>query len=91
MKWRDLKAELLKNPDFKREYDALEPEYRLLKAIVERRVEMSITQAALAARIGTKQSVIARLESGRANPSIAFLKKVADALDADLDVNIRPR
>ena len=91
MKWRDLKAELLKNSDFKREYDALEPEYRLLKAIVERRAEMSITQAALAARIGTKQSVIARLESGRANPSIAFLKKVADALDADLDVSIRPR
>jgi ribosome-binding protein aMBF1 (putative translation factor) len=63
MKWRDLKAELLKNSDFKREYDALEPEYRLLKAIVERRVEMSITQAALAARIGTKQSVI--LSRGR--------------------------
>ena len=91
MKWRDLKAELLKNPDFKREYDALEPEYRLLKAIVERRVKLGITQAALAARIGTKQSVIARLESGRANPSIAFIKKVADALDADLDVSIRPR
>lgn len=90
MKWRDLKADLMKNPQFKKEYDALEPEYRLMKAIVERRADTGITQAALAARIGTKQSVVARLESGRANPSIAFLKKVADALDADLDVNIRP-
>ncbi len=91
MKWRNLKAELLKNPNFKREYNALEPEYRLIKAIVKRRAEMSITQATLAARIGTKQSVIARLESGQANPSIAFLKKVTDALDADLDISIRPR
>lgn len=91
MKWRDLKADLMRNPNFKKEYDALELEYRLLKAIVERRADMGITQAALAARIGTKQSVVARLESGRANPSIAFLKKVADALDADLDVSIRPR
>ncbi|MDA8097747.1 MAG: helix-turn-helix transcriptional regulator, partial [Clostridia bacterium] len=79
------------NPDFKKEYDALEPEYRLLKAIVEQRVKKGVTQAALATRIGTKQSVIARLESGQANPTIAFLKKVADALDADLDVSIRPR
>jgi len=91
VKWRDLKAELLKNPDFKNEYYALEPEYRLLRAIIERRVKMGVTQAALAARIGTTQSVIARLESGRANPSIAFLKKIANALDADLDVSIRPR
>lgn len=79
------------NLSFKREYDALEPEYRLLKVIIERRTEMGVTQAALAARIGTTQSVIARLENGRANPSIAFLKRVADALDADLDITIRPR
>jgi transcriptional regulator with XRE-family HTH domain len=81
----------LLNLSFKREYDALEPEYRLLKVIIERRTEMGVTQAALAARIGTTQSVIARLENGRANPSIAFLKRVADALDADLDIIIRPR
>jgi transcriptional regulator with XRE-family HTH domain len=81
----------LLNLSFKREYDALEPEYRLLKVIIERRTEMGVTQAALAARIGTTQSVIARLENGRANPSIAFLKRVADALDADLDITIRPR
>lgn len=36
VKWRELKAELLKNPDFKKEYDALEPEYRLLKTLIER-------------------------------------------------------
>lgn len=91
MNWRELKAELLKNPEFVREYEALETEYRLLEAIIRRRLEKGMTQEALARRIGTKQAAIARLESGRANPTLGFLRKVAEALDAELEVGLRPR
>ena len=76
-----LEAELFKNPVFKAEYDALEPEYELIKQLIEARNEKQMTQKQLAEKIGTKQSNIARLESGNYNPSFQFLQKVAKALD----------
>ncbi|TDA64065.1 MAG: XRE family transcriptional regulator [Clostridia bacterium] len=91
MNWRDLKEELMKDPEFKKEYDALEPQYRLLRSVIERRLEKGMTQEALARKIGTRQAAIARLESGRANPTLGFLQKVAEALDAELEVGLRPR
>ncbi|WP_027717426.1 helix-turn-helix domain-containing protein [Desulfovirgula thermocuniculi] len=91
MNWRELKAQLLKNPKFKEEYEALEPEYRLLRAVIKRRIEKGLTQEELARRIGTKQAAIARFENGRVNPTIGFLKKVAAALDAELEVELRPK
>ncbi|HAG07415.1 MAG: Transcriptional regulator, XRE family [Clostridia bacterium 62_21] len=91
MNWKEFKADLLKDPALKKEYDALETEYRLLRAIIQRRLEKGLTQEALARKVGTKQAAIARLESGRANPTIGFLKKVAEALDADLEIGLQPR
>jgi len=91
MNWKEFKAELLKDAALKKEYDALETEYRLLRAIIQRRLEKGLTQEALARKVGTKQAAIARLESGRANPTIGFLKKVAEALDADLEIGLQPR
>lgn len=91
MNWRELKEELMKDLEFKREYDALEPQYCLLRSVIERRLEKGMTQEALARKIGTRQAAIARLESGRANPTLGFLQKVADALDAELEIGLRPR
>lgn len=79
-----LETELLKNPVFKAEYEALEPEYELIKQIISARTEKKMTQKQLAEKIGTKQSNIARLESGNYNPSYQFLQKVAGALDKKL-------
>ena len=76
----------LKDPEFKAEYDKLQPEYAVINAIIEARVKRGITQKELAGRIGTKQSVISRLESGNANPSVAFLKKLAEALNTNLQI-----
>ena len=84
-----LKAELFKDPEFKAEYDALEPEYELIKQIISARTEKKMTQKQLAEKIGTKQSNIARLESGNYNPSFQFLQKVADALDKKLSFSLR--
>ena len=81
-----LKAELFKDPEFKAEYDALEPEYQLIRQIIKARAEKNMTQKELAEKIGTKQSSIARLEGGTYNPSFQFLQKVAVALNKKLSV-----
>lgn len=78
--------ESLKNPKIKAEYDKLQPEFALIQAVIDARVKRGVTQEDLAEKMGTKQSVISRLESGRANPSVAFLKKLAQALNSHLEI-----
>lgn len=75
--------EALKDSKLRAEYAKLQPEFAILRA----RIEKGLTQQELAKRIGTKQSVISRLESGRANPSVNFLKKLAQALNSHLEIN----
>lgn len=70
----------MENPEFREAYDALEPEYSVIRQIIRMRTEQHLTQAELAERIGTRQSSIARMESGHVNPSLGFLKRVAAAL-----------
>lgn len=82
--------ESLKNPKIKAEYDRLQPEFAVINAMIEARVKKGLTQKELASKIGTKQSVISRLESGRANPSVAFLKKFAQALNSNLQIKFTP-
>ena len=83
---REWIKETLKNPKVKAEYDKLQPEFAVIRAIVRARAQQGITQKDLAEKIGTKQSVISRLESGNANPSIAFLQKLAAALNTKLEI-----
>ncbi|MEK7118983.1 MAG: helix-turn-helix transcriptional regulator [Patescibacteria group bacterium] len=78
--------ESLKNPKIKAEYDKLQPEFALIQAMIDARVQKRVTQEELARKIGTKQSVISRLETGRGNPSVAFLKKLAAALNTRLEI-----
>jgi ribosome-binding protein aMBF1 (putative translation factor) len=84
--WKILEKELLKDPEVKKEYDRLKPEYELITAMIRARINKGLTQKQLAQKIGTKQSAIARLESGRTNPSILFLKKLAQALNSNLQI-----
>lgn len=78
--------EQLKDPEFKAEYDRQQPEFAVIQAMIEARAKRKINQKDLAERIGTKQSVISRLESGNANPTLNFLKKFAEALDTTLQI-----
>lgn len=78
--------ESLKNSEFKAEYDKFQPEFAVIRAIIRARVQRGITQKELANKVGTKQSVISRLESGRANPTVSFLKKLAQALNFHLEI-----
>lgn len=81
----------LKDPEIKAEYDKLQPEFAMIRAIIEARINKKVTQKQLAKKIGTKQSVISRLETGRANPSVAFLKRMAEALNSTLEIKFVPR
>lgn len=80
------KKQALKNPKIKAEYERLQPEFAVIRAVLDARTKKGMTQARLAEKIGTKQSVISRLEKGRANPTISFLQKLAQALGTSLEI-----
>jgi ribosome-binding protein aMBF1 (putative translation factor) len=74
-----LKAEMLADPEIRQAYDELSPEYEIARVIIRARVAAGLSQAELAARMGTAQSYVARLESGRTLPTTATLVRVAKA------------
>lgn len=75
----EVKKQWMTNPAFRAEYDALADEYALAAAFIDARAKAGITQAEIAQRMGTKQSAIARLESGKA-PSWKSIERYAKAL-----------
>jgi predicted transcriptional regulator len=87
--WKSFKRELLKKPGVKAEFGRLTPRYALISKLIEVRIKNGVSQADLAKKIGTKQSAIARLESGRVNPTIDFLDKISIALGSKLEIQIR--
>ncbi|PIP63880.1 transcriptional regulator [Candidatus Roizmanbacteria bacterium CG22_combo_CG10-13_8_21_14_all_34_12] len=82
----DFLKDSLKNPKIKAEYDKLQPEFALIDALIKSRAKNNMTQRQLANKMGTKQSVISRLEIGRANPTLSFLKRLAKALNSKLEI-----
>jgi ribosome-binding protein aMBF1 (putative translation factor) len=95
MRVRTLKtyiAEQMKDPEFRKAWDALDPEFQVLKAMIKARERTGISQAELARRIGTKQSVISRLERGAfSKATLETIKKVADALDMRLELRLHQK
>ena len=83
-----IKEQLLKDKTTNKAYQELDGEFMLIKSIIEKRLAKGLTQAELAHKIGTKQSSIARLESGSYNPSLIFLGKIAKALDTKVVVSL---
>lgn len=83
----ELFAEWRKDPAYVREYAALEEEFALAAALIKARADAALTQEELAVRMGTTQSAIARLESGRSRPSTATLAKFAKATGTRLRVS----
>ena len=74
-----LKARILANPEARAEYEAQAPEFDLARELIAARDRAGLTQAELAERMNTTQSTIARLESGRALPSMRTLARFAEA------------
>lgn len=75
------------DPDFPGEYDALEEEFALASAVIKARADAGLTQEELANRMGTTQSVIARMEGGKSRPSTSTLHKLAAATGTRLRVS----
>ncbi len=83
-----IKSQLLKDKATRQAYDDLGAEFMLAQMVIARRLAKGFTQATLANKIGTKQSAIARLESGNYNPSLVFMEKIAKALDTKLKISL---
>jgi transcriptional regulator with XRE-family HTH domain len=89
-KLKDLKAMLLKDPEVRKEYDALEEEFALIAEVARARMRAGLSQAQLAKRMKTTQSTIARLESGRGQPSTRTLSRFAKATGHRLKISFEP-
>jgi len=87
---KKLKTKALRRPGVKVAYDALDDEFRFLDEILKARLAAGLTQSEVAARCGTTQSAIARLESGarRHSPSVATLQRYAKALGYSLELKL---
>ena len=88
--WDKFLKEQLKDPEFKAEYDALEPEFAIIQAIIDARKNTGLTQKQLSERTGIAQGDISRLENGNANPSLNTLKRLASAMGMTLKIEFTP-
>jgi len=89
-KIRDLHKKWMKDPAYRKEYDALEEEFALIAAVAKVRIRAGLSQAQLARRMKTTQSTIARLESGRGKPSTRTLARFAKATGHRLKISFEP-
>lgn len=83
--------EALKDEEFKREYEAIQPEMDIIRALIDVRIKQNLTQKELAERTGVNQADISKLENGTRNPSLKMLKKLADGLGMNLKIEFVPK
>lgn len=91
MKFEDFLAEHLKDENVKREYDALEPEFQIIHAMLDARLAENLTQQQLADRMGIDRADVSKLENGNANPSLKMLKRLAAGLNRTLKIEFVPK
>jgi len=89
--YNDVKKRFLADPEFRKEYETLGPEFKLIESIIKRRGELKMSQEELADKLGTGQAAISRIESGNTNPTLASLVEIAEALDSDLHIELKPK
>lgn len=89
--FKDFLDEQLENPDFKKEWEDIQPEMDVVRAIVDARISQNLTQKELAARTGINQADISKLENGTRNPSLKLLKRLADGMGMVLKLEFVPK
>ncbi|MDQ8206161.1 helix-turn-helix transcriptional regulator [Coraliomargarita algicola] len=80
----------IKNADYAEAFNALEDEFSVARALIDARTKAKLTQSEVAARMETSQAAVARLEAGRGNPSLATLKRYANATGSHLKIALEP-
>ncbi len=88
MDWKTHKRQLLRNPEVRKALKESELEFQIARSIIEARIKRGLTQKELARRLNTRQSVISRVETVKTTPSLSFLKRLAEALNTSLKVEI---
>ena len=88
--YKDLLNERLKDADFKKEYEEMNPEYEVIKAVLAARKSVDMTQKELAEVSGVAQSDISKLENGNSNPTIKMLQRLANGMNMHLKVEFVP-
>ena len=81
----------MENPEFVKEYESIQPEMDVIRAIIEARTSQNITQKELAERTGINQADISKLENGTRNPSVNLLKRLADGMGMVLKIEFVPK
>ena len=85
---KDLKAQMLANPAIRAEYDAQAEDFAAARELIAARARAGLTQSEVAQRMGTTQSAVARLEGGKAAPSIRSLLRYAQAIGCRLALKL---
>lgn len=83
--------EQLQDQEFAKEYEAIQPEMDIIKAIVDARTSQNLTQKELSARTGINQADISKLENGTRNPTVNLLKRLADGMGMSLKIEFVPK
>lgn len=87
---QELTNELMQDPEFVKEYEAIQPEVNITRAILDARISAGMTQVELSQKSGISQADISRLEKGTRNPSLNLLKRLAEAMDSTLSIEFIP-
>ncbi len=88
--YKEYKEKALQNAEVKEEYDALQPEYDIIQAMISARVNQNLTQKELSERTGITQADISRIENGTRNPSLSMVKRLAEGLGMQLKLEFIP-
>ena len=88
--FNDYLSQKMKDPAFKAEYDALEPEFSIIQAMIDARKARGLTQQQLAEKTGIAQADISKLENGSANPSLRTLRRLAAGMGMQLKLEFVP-
>ena len=89
--FQDFLNEQLQNDDFRKEWEDIQPEMDVIRAMVDARISQNLTQKELAERTGINQADISKLENGTRNPSLKMLKRLADGMGMTLKLEFVPK
>ena len=87
----DMLSKQLKDDEFRKEFEAIQPEMDVIRTIVDVRTSQNMTQKELAERTGINQADISKLENGTRNPSVNLLKRLADGMGMALKIEFVPK
>ena len=88
---KEYKEQQMQDPELVREYEAIQPEMDVIRAIVNARTSQNLTQNELAKRTGINQADISKLENGTRNPSVNLLKRLAEGMGMSLKIEFIPK